>query len=289
MSWLFFMDESGHDQKQCPYEVRGGIAIHAGKLWNFAQSMRRLELQAFGCQFSSFGKELKGSTLLDQKRFKFSKQGEMMQDQERQKHARSFLEKTHRNKTPSREEFTAYGQACICMAQGIFQVMNFNDAVIFASIIPSGTEKPDKKLFHEYLRKDHVFLLERFYYLLDSRQEYGLMVMDEFEKHEDRRFTKRIESYYSKTTKGQHRANWIVPSPFFVASDMVYAIQAADVCIYAINWGYRTGRMEKATRPEINEISEHWLKKLQYKGTAEDGKHPVYGIVYVPDPYSPRT
>lgn len=26
MSWLLFLDESGHDHKQIPYEVRGGIA-----------------------------------------------------------------------------------------------------------------------------------------------------------------------------------------------------------------------------------------------------------------------
>ncbi len=28
MSWLLFLDESGHDHRQLPYEVRGGIALH---------------------------------------------------------------------------------------------------------------------------------------------------------------------------------------------------------------------------------------------------------------------
>lgn len=37
MSWLLFMDESGHDHKNMPYEVRGGVAIHAGQLWPFVQ------------------------------------------------------------------------------------------------------------------------------------------------------------------------------------------------------------------------------------------------------------
>ncbi len=27
MAWLLFLDESGHDHKQMPYEVRGGVAI----------------------------------------------------------------------------------------------------------------------------------------------------------------------------------------------------------------------------------------------------------------------
>ena len=70
MSWLLFLDESGHDHKNMPYEVRGGIAIHAGELWPFVQSMQRLEFDSFGCQLHQYRKELKGSTLLDRKRFK---------------------------------------------------------------------------------------------------------------------------------------------------------------------------------------------------------------------------
>jgi hypothetical protein len=64
MSWLLFLDESGHDHKQLPYEVRGGIAIHARELWPFVQTMQRLELDCFGCQLGQYQKELKGSTLL---------------------------------------------------------------------------------------------------------------------------------------------------------------------------------------------------------------------------------
>lgn len=33
----------------------------------------------------------------------------------------------------------------------------------------------------ELLRKDSVFLLERFYYLLEERQEHGLLVLDQVE------------------------------------------------------------------------------------------------------------
>jgi hypothetical protein len=74
MSWLLFLDESGHDHKQMPYEVRGGVAIHVGKLWPFVRAVRQLELNAFGAELHLYGKELKGSTLLDRKRFKFAAQ-----------------------------------------------------------------------------------------------------------------------------------------------------------------------------------------------------------------------
>ena len=212
-----------------------------------------------------------------------------MADKERQKNARSFLEKSHRKQSPSGEEFAAYGQACICMARGIFQELNGHNAKVLAAIVQA--QKPGKPQYDGYLRKDHVFLLERYFYMLERYKEFGLLVMDEIEKKEDRKLSKRIERYYTTTSKGQYRATWVVPSPFFVSSDMTYAIQAADVCIYAINWGYRLSHMEnpKPTRAEIEDNFSQWLKKLQYAGTSDDGKHLVYGIVYVPDLFVPKT
>ncbi len=48
MSYLLFLDESGHDHKNAPYEVRGGVALHAEKLWPFVQGMKKLEEACFG-------------------------------------------------------------------------------------------------------------------------------------------------------------------------------------------------------------------------------------------------
>lgn len=31
MSWLLLLDDSNHDHKTYPYEVRGGVAIRVGK------------------------------------------------------------------------------------------------------------------------------------------------------------------------------------------------------------------------------------------------------------------
>lgn len=40
MSWLLFLDEFGHDHRTSPYEVRGGIALQAEKLWPFVQHLQ---------------------------------------------------------------------------------------------------------------------------------------------------------------------------------------------------------------------------------------------------------
>jgi hypothetical protein len=89
MSWLLFLDESGHDHKQMPYEVRGGIALRDAQLWPFTRAVQQLEQVAFGCSLAAFQKELKGSTLLDRKRFRFANQAAAMPAAERQKHCRS--------------------------------------------------------------------------------------------------------------------------------------------------------------------------------------------------------
>ena len=65
MSYLWFMDESGHDHRSMPYEVRGGVALHASRVWPFVQKMRALEQEAFGGSLHKFATEIKGSKLLD--------------------------------------------------------------------------------------------------------------------------------------------------------------------------------------------------------------------------------
>lgn len=295
MSYLLFLDESGHDHKTMPFEVRGGVVLHAKKLWPFVQAMRSLEEASFGASLASFGREIKGHRLLDKDRFKFAAQGPVMDDVARRKHSLAFLQKgtqkgaaTH---APTREEFTAYGQACLAMARGIFGLLRGHEARILAVAIPKNIPKapPDRE---EILRKDQVFLLERYFYLLQARNESGLLVLDETDKAEDRRLVQRIERYFIETVTGRNRAYHVVPSPFFVSSDMTYPVQAADVCIYCINWGYRV-EWRGMTAPVRDEIASEFgplIEELEYRGkTRRDGRDiEVDGITYVPDLYERR-
>ncbi len=293
MSWLLFLDESGHDHKQMPYEVRGGIALHVGQLWPFVRAMQRLELDAFGARLPLYKMELKGSTLLDNKRFKFAAQGSTMSEEERRKHCRAFLTKgLEKRDDYTRDEFTAYGQACLQMAHGMFQLLGVYGAQVFASAVPRGAAKPPSEASENYLRKDQVFLFERFFYLLESKQDHGLIVMDAVEKTADRKFVNRLESYFTETTTGRYRSHWVVPTPLFVSSDMNYAVQAADLAIYCINWGYRLPDqgMNAPAREEIATAFSSWLGRLQFKGEGyRDGRaYRSFGIVFVPDLFESR-
>ncbi len=290
MAWLLFLDESGHDHKQMPYEVRGGIAIQDSQLWPFTRAIQQLERECFGCSLHEFQKELKGSTLLDKKRFRFANQTEPMPSAERQKHARAFLMKGHQKLNPTSSEFCAYGQACLEMAHGIFQLLRDHKARLFASMIPRGSGKAIGPA-EELLRKDKVFLLERFFYFLEKEKQNGLLVLDGTEKNLDRKFVRQLEGYFTKTNMGRYRTQWIVPTPYFVASDMAYPIQVADLCIYCLNWAFRlpTHGMSEPVREEICTEFLDWLRSLQFHGEGyKDGRvFETWGICYVPNPCAP--
>ena len=286
------MDESGHDHRALPYEVRGGVAVHAGQLWALVQDLRRLELEAFGAELHLFKKEIKGKSLLDRDRFEWAMQAGRLEDEARRRACRGFLTKGLEKKSPTREEFTAYGQACLEWIRGMFEALRARGAAIFAAAIPQSVVKPSTFEADEYLRKDHVFLFERFFYFLEKKREHGLLVMDEFDKTADRRFVRRMENYFRKTQSGRYRTQWIVPTPFFVASDMAYPVQVADVCIYCINWGARfSPGMTAPGRDEIITEFGPWLRELQFDGDAyKDGQvFRTFGIVCVPDPYEARS
>jgi gluconate kinase len=95
------MDESGHDHNNMPYEVRGGIAVHAGRLWPLVRSIQALEVECFGAELHAFKKEFKGCNLLDKDRFKWANQMPWMAEEERRKNALAFL-----NRSAAKDNFS---------------------------------------------------------------------------------------------------------------------------------------------------------------------------------------
>lgn len=137
------MDESGHDHKQMPYEVRGGVALQDRRVWPFVRAINNLEVDCFGVRLADFKKELKGEKLLDKDRMKWAGQGLAQGDEERRKNARSFLSKGLQKLQPTRDEFTGYGQASFQMAQGIFRLLREHDARLFVFVQnPYGPGEP---------------------------------------------------------------------------------------------------------------------------------------------------
>src|SRR5438552_758337 len=101
MSYLLCMDESGHDHGSAPFEVRGGICVHATNVWALTQKIKGLEFFCFGDHLDHYrsedkgeAPELKGKKLLKSKKFTLAAQNHArLGDAERQELCRRLLAK----------------------------------------------------------------------------------------------------------------------------------------------------------------------------------------------------
>jgi hypothetical protein len=159
-------------------------------------------------------------------------------------------------------------------------------------MIPRGVRRPKSYRAEDFLRKDHVFLLERYFYFLEHQKEDGLLIFDETDKTLDRAFVGQVNRYFADTATGRYRAGLVVPVPVFVSSDMAYPVQAADVVVYVINWGYRRPNWvpPPAVREEIRRDFNPWLQSLLFRSVKKrrGARIAVYSIVRVGDPYESR-
>ena len=64
MSWLLFIDESGHDHGASPYEVLAGVAIQDRAVREVIAQLHEAETRWFGRRYSDGRRELKGKVLL---------------------------------------------------------------------------------------------------------------------------------------------------------------------------------------------------------------------------------
>jgi hypothetical protein len=288
---LLFVDESGNDHKESPYEILAGIAIQEQDLWNLVQAVQKIELEIFGVRLAEVNVEMKGKKLLKSKVFRHAGQADPFDDlEERRTLCAEFLRKGHREESGgeieprSRREFTAYGQCVLDFVCRIYEICAAYRVKVFASIV----EPTAPRLVSNFLRKDYSYLFQRFFYFLEdtSPTAMGIVVFDELEKNQCRILIDQMERYFQNTRRGVVRSERIIPEPFFVHSDLTTAIQLVDIMAYSLNWGLRLKKMTKPTRPEMEKFGKYVLN-LEYirdRQDSESGRgHPIYGITYIND------
>lgn len=265
MSYLLFMDESGHDHNNLPYEVRGGVSIASVNVFNFLTDMQKSEEKIFGCKLSEYKTEFKGSKLLEKYRFEWAKQSAPLSDEERHRRVRRFLSAPLEKKNPTKEDRIAYGQASLMMVEAILNLMRKYEMKIFACAISKEVKKPKSYAHPHFLRKDHIMLMDSFFSFLSEKHEDGIMIMDQCEKTFDNKFKQQLENYFLRTETGKQQARLILPEPLFIESHTNYLIQVADLCIYAINAGFRKIQgMTAETRTSVKKLLEDKIFNLQY-------------------------
>ncbi|MDN3566014.1 DUF3800 domain-containing protein [Paeniroseomonas aquatica] len=280
MGWFLFVDESGQDGKDSPYEVLAGLAIEDRQLWRLIQALKGAQEEFFGLRlFDAYGVEAKGQKLLKRKTFKHAAQKPPLPVTERTKLAYMALTDGANVKG---DQLTALGQAKIAYVEQAFNLCIQHGATAFASIVPNNMVRSE----YDFLRKDYAFLFERFYHFLSTRPEYlkpmGTIVFDEVEKQQSQILLGQMERYFLHTNKGRQRSSLIIPEPLFVHSDLTTMIQMADLVAYVVSWGVRLGGVRPMVAPHRNELEgfARQVCRLRYHDTNPKG-FDTWGFVVI--------
>jgi hypothetical protein len=275
MAFLLFIDESGHDRKQSPYEVLAGVAIRDTDLWPLIQQMHAAELHWFGRRYSNGPSELKGQKLLKAKVFHHARL-----NIEVAKHDISGLAKQALDAGADAQvhHLKALALAKIGYVKSVFDLLSRYDCKAFCSII----ETDAQPTLSDGLRKDYAYLFERFFYYLEDQKahrqgDHGIIVFDELDKAKSHLLIGQSHVYFKETATGRHRSSLILPEPLFVHSELTTGIQVADLVAYVVSWGFRTPHMTKPAREELAAFAQQ-ISRLRYRTFRQVGGNPHFEI-----------
>lgn len=273
MAFFLFVDESGQDHHDSPYEVLAGIAIEDKDLWNFIRCAHDLEIECFGRKYREKDNEIKARSFLKRKTFRLANQLPAIAMPERTSLAKRALDN---GSAITKLELTALAQAKLDYVGRLLELCQRFRFKVFASIICDENSIPADR---EMLRKDYVYLFERFYYFLEDKPDEprGVVVFDELDKSASHLLLGQMDKYFKKTSKGRYRAGLIIPEPFFVHSDLTTGIQVVDFVAYIMSWNFRVRKLDKAPREELNKYLE-LIKPLRYRTTREIGDKAEYVV-----------
>jgi hypothetical protein len=278
MSWALFIDESGQDRRNSPYEVLAGVAIEDRKIWPLIRQISDAQNQFFGMRlFEAYGQEAKASSLLKRKTFKHAMQMPAFDCAKRTALTREIL---HDGTAPTRERLTALAQAKLAYCEFVLKLARSYGAQAFATMVPQDGARPPND---DAMRKDYAFLFERFFYFLNGTPDdpMGYLVFDELDKAQSHVLLGQVSNYFVKTNNGRRRARLIIPEPFFVHSDLTTLIQLSDVVAYVISWGVRIKGMTLPERSELKSLAD-LVCRMRFERESETGRR-TWGFKYIPD------
>ncbi|MGH3071005.1 MAG: DUF3800 domain-containing protein [Gaiellaceae bacterium] len=231
MAFFMFIDESGQDQRDSPYEVLAGVVVEDTKLWPLISKLHKAELDLFGCRYGTPSRELKARDLLKTKVFRHAGLFSPFGSDQRTRLAKRCLEDGAK---ASRNQYAALGQAKIAYVERVLAIARDFRCRVFASIVPKDAVRPTD----DYLRKDYAFLFERFFRFLELQAtgQRGIVVFDELERSQSHLLIDQMERYFVGTATGRKRRSRILPEPFFVHSHLTTGIHLPDLVAYITSW-----------------------------------------------------
>ncbi len=289
---LLFIDESGHDNSGTPCEVLAGVAVTEDNLWSLVRAIRAAEREHFGDYLRAFiVEERKAKRLLKTKRFKSAQREVHIAEPELARWANSALVKGKQAREKGLDdagatevELVAYSRQVLRFVHEVLNIAARFSVRIFASMADPKASRSAPGI----LRKDYVYLFERYFYFLETLplRERGLVVFDELEKTKAHGLLQQMASYFLGTEDGRYRSSRIVPEPFFVHSDLTTGVFLADLTAYVLGWSWRLKTMPQLVRPELQAYAAK-LHDMQFHGEKPkpdgSGSWQLHGITYIED------
>jgi Protein of unknown function (DUF3800) len=187
----------------------------------------------------------------------------------------------------STRNIKALSLAKIAYVTDVLSICESYNCRIFASIVhPEAPQTTGGGL-----RKDYGYLFERFFYFLEDKStevgypQQGIVVFDELDKSKSHILIDQAHKYFKDTAIGRHRAELVIPEPFFVHSDLTTGIQIADLVAYCLSWAFRLPTMDKPAREELAPYIEQ-LKRLRHRALRNmQGKSDfeIWSVSYIDD------
>ena len=273
MAWFLFVDESGQDHKESPYEVLAGIAIEDQVLWPLIKELHDAEVAHFGRRYSAGARELKGKKILKAKTFRLATLNCQVLPHEIPILSKECLDNGGEN--ASVQHLKALSLAKIGYVSDVFTICERRGCKIFVSMV----DQDAPGTTGDGLRKDYGYLFERFFYFLEDLpdQPQGIIVFDELEKSKSHILIEQTHRYFKETAIGRHRASQIVPEPFFVHSDLTTGVQIADLVAYCMSWCFRIAGMTEPRRVELLPYTNQ-LARMRYRAIRNRQGNPYFEI-----------
>lgn len=280
MSWLLFVDESGQDHRESPYEVLAGIGVEDRQLWSLIQAIGKAQEDCFGNRrYQQEDDEAKAKRILKRKTFRLAAQsGPIPLSERRDLACKALTDGAH----VVGNQLAALAQAKVDYVGRVLKLCQEHQCKAFASIIPKSAQYSDRwessEVASTALRKDYAYLFERFYHFLNVQQsgQMGIVIFDELEKSKSHLLVRQMGEYFLRTKNGRDRASLIIPEPMFVHSDLTTMIQVADLVAYIVSWGVRLPGMTEPPREELATLAGE-VVKLRYRHQTP-GEHGMWGF-----------
>lgn len=256
------------------------------------RAVRGIERELFGDYLRKFlVEERKAKRLLKRKRFRSANRSVKIDARELAALAHSALTKGKAAREAglnddgtTERELVAYSRQVLRFVHEVLNIAAGFNVQVFASIVDPKAPRPPRGV----LRKDYIYLFERYFYFLETLppRERGLVVFDELEKSQAHGLVQQMAAYFLGHEEGQYRSSRIVPEPFFVHSDLTTGVFLADLAAYILNWGFRFNRMPQAFREELRPYAAK-LNDMQFRGQKpkpdSSGVWQLQGITYLDD------